>query len=226
MSMSTSITLPLVVAIALSPVCFPLSPTNQVFGPRTPRLPSFVFVSVFKWELRKGYDVLLKAFLQEFTSRQQHPAPPSPQHGGDSGGELTAAGGSGDGGNVRLLGAAGSGRHHHAHHSADTAEQQGLVSSRWWSGDPSPYPAASGPVDVALYIVTKPFLSAGLDTSIPGVLYITSLMRNGGTLIIIYSRHPVHCVPIPGICVRHIRIHPYCDRRIMIVFFYVRMLYT
>lgn len=33
-----------------------------------PPLNDFVFVSVFGWSYRKGYDVLLKAYLQEFTS--------------------------------------------------------------------------------------------------------------------------------------------------------------
>ncbi len=28
--------------------------------------PSFVFLSIFKWETRKGWDILLKAFLEEF----------------------------------------------------------------------------------------------------------------------------------------------------------------
>lgn len=32
------------------------------------RLKDFVFLSVFGWSLRKGYDVLLKAYLEEFTS--------------------------------------------------------------------------------------------------------------------------------------------------------------
>eukprot|EP00198_Chlamydomonas_reinhardtii_P004234 XP_001693570.1 predicted protein [Chlamydomonas reinhardtii] len=41
----------------------------QVFGPpgRPPRRP-YVFVSVFKWEARKGHDVLLAAFLRQFSA--------------------------------------------------------------------------------------------------------------------------------------------------------------
>jgi len=30
---------------------------------------SFVFLSIFKWEGRKGYDLLIKAFLEEFKVR-------------------------------------------------------------------------------------------------------------------------------------------------------------
>lgn len=32
------------------------------------RLKSFVFISVFKWGYRKGYDILLKSFMEEFNS--------------------------------------------------------------------------------------------------------------------------------------------------------------
>ena len=40
-----------------------------VLGGRKPNLSSkeFVFLSVFKWEYRKGWDVLLKAYLKEFS---------------------------------------------------------------------------------------------------------------------------------------------------------------
>ena len=34
-----------------------------------PSLKGFIFVSVFGWSYRKGYDVLLKSYLQEFTSK-------------------------------------------------------------------------------------------------------------------------------------------------------------
>jgi len=34
-----------------------------------PPLKNFVFVSVFAWNYRKGYDVLIKSFLREFTSK-------------------------------------------------------------------------------------------------------------------------------------------------------------
>ncbi|MFA5600107.1 MAG: glycosyltransferase family 4 protein [Phenylobacterium sp.] len=33
-----------------------------------PKLKNFIFLSVFVWSLRKGYDVLLKAYLQEFSA--------------------------------------------------------------------------------------------------------------------------------------------------------------
>jgi glycosyltransferase involved in cell wall biosynthesis len=39
-------------------------PMNFDFG-----LKRFVFISVFKWGYRKGYDILLKAFLEEFSSQ-------------------------------------------------------------------------------------------------------------------------------------------------------------
>jgi glycosyltransferase involved in cell wall biosynthesis len=34
----------------------------------TPKLKPYIFVSVFSWNYRKGYDALLKAYLKEFTS--------------------------------------------------------------------------------------------------------------------------------------------------------------
>ena len=46
---------------------------QQVLGSssalRRAQLTPFVFISVFKWEARKGWDVLLAAFLAEFSSR-------------------------------------------------------------------------------------------------------------------------------------------------------------
>ena len=44
----------------------------QEDGPKysfEPSLKGFIFVSVFGWSYRKGYDVLLKSYLQEFTSK-------------------------------------------------------------------------------------------------------------------------------------------------------------
>ena len=35
---------------------------------------SFVFLSIFKWEGRKGWDVLLKAFLEEFKVKVWNPS--------------------------------------------------------------------------------------------------------------------------------------------------------
>lgn len=34
--------------------------------------PCFAFLSVFKWEARKGWDILLRAFLEEFDARKDH----------------------------------------------------------------------------------------------------------------------------------------------------------
>lgn len=43
--------------------------SNRLFG-STPNSPSkpFVFLSIFKWEYRKGWDILLSAYLQEFSA--------------------------------------------------------------------------------------------------------------------------------------------------------------
>ncbi|KAL4451794.1 hypothetical protein ABPG75_007456 [Micractinium tetrahymenae] len=63
----------------------PLPLGTRVFGPAWPHAPApggdggadssgvgggkpFVFLSIFKWETRKGWDVLLRAFLTEFTA--------------------------------------------------------------------------------------------------------------------------------------------------------------
>ncbi|OMP06887.1 Glycosyl transferase, family 1 [Corchorus olitorius] len=40
---------------------------NLVLGPDSNPSNKFVFLSVFKWEFRKGWDVLLKAYLEEFS---------------------------------------------------------------------------------------------------------------------------------------------------------------
>ncbi|KAJ7547733.1 hypothetical protein O6H91_08G101300 [Diphasiastrum complanatum] len=51
----------------------PLSFNWQVFGPSKNHSNFFsskpyVFLSIFKWEVRKGWDILIKAFLQEFSA--------------------------------------------------------------------------------------------------------------------------------------------------------------
>ncbi|XP_059069806.1 uncharacterized protein LOC131065126 isoform X2 [Cryptomeria japonica] len=52
----------------------PLPADGRLFGPKHSKevkfLPksAFVFISIFKWEWRKGWDVLLKAYLQEFSA--------------------------------------------------------------------------------------------------------------------------------------------------------------
>ena len=43
--------------------------TEQAGGSKGSEAPAFVFLSVFKWEGRKGWDILLKAFLEEFKVR-------------------------------------------------------------------------------------------------------------------------------------------------------------
>jgi len=47
-----------------------LPKTSQLFGSDTKPGPShpFVFLSIFKWEYRKGWDILLSAYLQEFSA--------------------------------------------------------------------------------------------------------------------------------------------------------------
>lgn len=49
-----------------------LPTTNRLFGSDptdpTPSSPPFIFLSIFKWEHRKGWDILLTAYLQEFSS--------------------------------------------------------------------------------------------------------------------------------------------------------------
>ncbi|GLC73421.1 hypothetical protein PLESTF_001373600 [Pleodorina starrii] len=80
----------------------PLPPQSavQVFGPPGRHSPDrqrpFAFVSIFKWELRKGYDVLLKAFLQEFgpAQGQQDPQRQQQRQQSDPGRGAAAAGGS------------------------------------------------------------------------------------------------------------------------------------
>ncbi len=42
---------------------------EEVKGQLSPYQPTFVFLSVFKWEMRKGWDILLKAFIEEFHVR-------------------------------------------------------------------------------------------------------------------------------------------------------------
>lgn len=63
-----------------------------------PRQRPYVFVSVFKWEARKGWDVLLRAFLQEFGAAAAAPAAhssSSSSRGGAVGGAGPDAGSSG-----------------------------------------------------------------------------------------------------------------------------------
>jgi hypothetical protein len=113
-----------------------------VFGPPTAHASStFTVLSVFKWELRKGYDVLLQAFLEEFAAQQQQRAAVQPGRQAGSrrleAGVLTDRGGGGGGG-----------------------------------GGLHP-PVAAGappcqPSEVALYILTKPFLSGGSAASLEG----------------------------------------------------------
>ncbi|KXZ47296.1 hypothetical protein GPECTOR_36g22 [Gonium pectorale] len=83
----------------VEPLQLPPAYAVQVFGPRSRRGDVFTFVSVFKWELRKGYDVLLRAFLQEFG----HPQPL-----GD-GGTAAAVAPDGGGGGMPILGSSGPG---------------------------------------------------------------------------------------------------------------------
>ena len=52
----------------------PLGVNTKLYTPDAParsfngKLKNYVFLSIFGWSLRKGYDVLLKAYLEEFTS--------------------------------------------------------------------------------------------------------------------------------------------------------------
>ncbi|KAG2443608.1 hypothetical protein HXX76_001959 [Chlamydomonas incerta] len=115
---------------AVVPLQLPPPGCVQVFGPpgRPPARP-YVFVSVFKWEARKGHDVLIPAFLRQFGPRAE----------GATGAAGAAAGAAGAGGAA----AAGADQELHGEEDAGAAAE-------WGEGG-----AAGG---AELYIVTKPFL--------------------------------------------------------------------
>ncbi|EFJ50257.1 hypothetical protein VOLCADRAFT_104071 [Volvox carteri f. nagariensis] len=147
------------------PTALPPPNAVQVFGPLSGRKPSFAFISVFKWELRKGYDVLLRAFLEEFgaASRHQVSAPERfREEDSDFSGTAKAK--------------------HRSHQPSGSALRptgvQALTKTAAATGD------CEDP-DVALYILTKPFLPGepgpGLE-GMRGVMVVTGscYQRLGG----------------------------------------------
>ena len=55
-------------AMSLKQISYVYQVTGHI-DPEASEDDSFIFFSVFKWEGRKGWDILLKAFLEEFKVR-------------------------------------------------------------------------------------------------------------------------------------------------------------
>lgn len=59
----------------VKPLALPI--TGRIFGPKMGKdvkslaSDSFVFLSIFKWEYRKGWDLLIKAYMSEFSSEDK-----------------------------------------------------------------------------------------------------------------------------------------------------------